>query len=264
MSSRTAPATSRAGTSRTTARGAKAAEPKDKAKEEPEEEGSNDPASRVRVNKDGKLIVKGVDKFNIKERQRLVEIVCAEKILECRRNSEMIANISKTLEVISEGKKQTEQEKEKVARDLDTKGLEFEVLQEKFETSEREKKKLKREIEGLEEDLDRANKKIKSITIERDEIAEESASALRKIKNLDLKLEQAQKEIAQYLEEISDLKDENSEKAKKLEDADEERRQLHEQIQQLKGNIRVFSRVRPLLGSELEKGSTSGKKLTTS
>jgi len=257
VSSRTGPAASRPGTSRTTARGGKAAEPKEKPKEDAEEEGSNDPASRVRVNKDGKLIVKGVDKFNIKERQRLVEIVCAEKILECRRNSEMIANISKTLEVISEGKKQTEQEKEKVARDLDTKGLEFEVLQEKFETSEREKKKLKREIEGLEEDLDRANKKIKSITCERDEIAEESASALRKIKTLDLKLEQAQKEIEQYLGEISDLKDQNTDKAKKLEDADEERRQLHEQIQQLKGNIRVFSRVRPLLGSELEKGSTS-------
>merc|ERR1711917_195386 len=82
-------------------------------------------------------------------------------------------------------------------------------------------------------------------------------SALRKIKNLDLKLEQAQKEIEQYLGEISDLKDQNTEKAKKLEDADEERRQLHEQIQQLKGNIRVFSRVRPLLGSEVEKGSTA-------
>lgn len=247
-----APARTRPGT-------AKTAPPKKpiESKEPDESEGSDDPASRVRVNKDGKLIVKGVDKFNKMERARLVEIVCAEKILECRRNSEMISNISSTLAALTEGKKQTEQEKEKIARHLDTKGMEFESLQEKFEGSEREKKRLKREIEGLEEDLEKANKKIKNVSTERDEIAEESASALRKIKTMDLKLEQAQKEIEQYLTQISDLKDENAEKTKKLDVGDEERRALHEQIQQLKGNIRVFSRVRPLLGGELEKGSTS-------
>ena len=49
-----------------------------------EEEENNDPASRVRVSKEGKLIVKGVDKFNKMERSRIVELVCAEKILECK------------------------------------------------------------------------------------------------------------------------------------------------------------------------------------
>ena len=72
-----------------------------------------------------------------------------------------------------------------------------------------------------------------------------------RLRLLDSKLENANKEIAQYLEEISKLKDLNAEQKQKLDDNDEERKQLHEQIQQLKGNIRVFSRVRPLLPSEL-------------
>ena len=77
-----------------------------------------------------------------------------------------------------------------------------------------------------------------------------------RLRLLDSKLENANKEIAQYLEEISKLKDLNAEQKQKLDDNDEERKQLHEQIQQLKGNIRVFSRVRPLLPSELEKVKT--------
>ena len=84
-------------------------------------------------------------------------------------------------------------------------------------------------------------------------MVEEHAQSERKIRLLDSKLENANKEIAQYLEEISKLKDLNAEQKQKLDDNDEERKQLHEQIQQLKGNIRVFSRVRPLLPSELEK-----------
>ena len=125
----------------------------------------------------------------------------------------------------------------------------------------RENRNIKRELENTEEDLAKAQKKIKSVTTERDEMVEEHAQSERRIRLLDSKLENANKEIAQYLDEISKLRDLNAEQKQKLDDNDEERKQLHEQIQQLKGNIRVFSRVRPLLPSELEKVKKSISKL---
>lgn len=114
-------------------------------------------------------------------------------------------------------------------------------------------RKLKRDLENTEEELEQARKKITKVSGERDEVIEESTQAERKIRTLDTKLENAKKEIDGYLEEIAQYKDTIQEQTVKLDDGEEERKQLHEMIQQLKGNIRVFSRVRPLLPAELDK-----------
>ena len=114
-------------------------------------------------------------------------------------------------------------------------------------------RKLKRDLENTEEELDQARKKTQKVQKERDDVIEDYAQSERKINMLDKKLENANKEIDGYLEEIAKLKDANAEQRQRLDDGEEERKQLHEMIQQLKGNIRVFSRVRPLLSSEIEK-----------
>ena len=111
-------------------------------------------------------------------------------------------------------------------------------------------------METTEEELDQARKKTLKVQKERDDVIEDYAQSERKISMLDKKLENANKEIDGYLEEIAKLKDINAEQRQKLDDGEEERKQLHEMVQQLKGNIRVFSRVRPLLPSELEKVSS--------
>ena len=103
-------------------------------------------------------------------------------------------------------------------------------------------------METTEEELDQARKKTLKVQKERDDVIEDYAQSERKISMLDKKLENANKEIAK-------LKDINAEQRQKLDEGEEERKQLHEMVQQLKGNIRVFSRVRPLLPSELEKVS---------
>lgn len=108
-------------------------------------------------------------------------------------------------------------------------------------------------MENTEEELDQARKKTQKVQKERDDVIEDYAQSERKINMLDKKLENANKEIDGYLEEIAKLKDANAEQRQRLDDGEEERKQLHEMIQQLKGNIRVFSRVRPLLSSEIEK-----------
>jgi len=120
---------------------------------------------------------------------------------------------------------------------------------------------LKREIDDKEEELESAHAKTKKIIAERDELAEDYASSSKKISKLEFKLEQSQKEVERQENKIEQLTEANAEQRKKLEDADEERKMLHEQIQQLKGNIRVFSRVRPLLRKEKDEGNDSGKSI---
>lgn len=121
--------------SRTTAAKAKAEEPKE------EEEAKGDDASRVYISKKtGKLVVRGVDKFNKAERTRIIETVCAEKITECNRNSELINQINETLKTISAEKQKTEEEKKEIHKNYETKGMEFEALEDKYDSAKSENK----------------------------------------------------------------------------------------------------------------------------
>ena len=102
-------------------------------KPEEDEAEEEDPSSRVTVLASGKLKVKGVDKFNKTERAKIVELVCAEKILECKKNTKMIESIEATVKMIQEEKQRTEIQMKEVQKSSETKGLEFEALEEKFE-----------------------------------------------------------------------------------------------------------------------------------
>lgn len=137
--------TTRPGMSKTTAAPARtgtkrpAAGPA-KVEEEPEEEQAG-LASRVSVSqKTGKLLVKGVDKFNKAERNKIIELVCAEKIQECNKNTSLINSINETLKVMSAEKQRTEEEKKEIHKNYETKGLEFEALEDKFDSAKRDNK----------------------------------------------------------------------------------------------------------------------------
>ena len=102
-------------------------------KPEQDETEEEDPSSRVIVLPSGKLKVKGVDKFNKTERAKIVELVCAEKIIECRNNTKVIESINETVKMIQDEKQRTENQMKEVQKNHETKGLEFEALEEKFE-----------------------------------------------------------------------------------------------------------------------------------
>ena len=56
--------------------------------------------SRVRLTAEGKIIVKGVKKFDTKERMKVLEIVLAEKIIETRNNKSALAALTAAFETI--------------------------------------------------------------------------------------------------------------------------------------------------------------------
>merc|ERR1719187_145738 len=71
------------------------------------------------------------------------------------------------------------------------------------------------------------------------------------IKNLTTESEKKSKEIQANLEEKEEL-------MKEIRWGETERRKLHNRVQELKGNIRVFCRLRPRLPEEEEEGASIG------
>ncbi|KAM7008137.1 LOW QUALITY PROTEIN: carboxy-terminal kinesin 2-like [Passerculus sandwichensis] len=80
------------------------------------------------------------------------------------------------------------------------------------------------------------------------------------LENTGMQLQQTQQQLQEQLEQVAALRElvtsqrvllaEHEERIHRL---DEERRTLHNDIQELRGNIRVFCRVRPLLPEELQR-----------
>nr|AMS24246.1 kinesin 14-Ic protein [Marsilea vestita] len=75
-------------------------------------------------------------------------------------------------------------------------------------------------------------------------------SAKIKTQTLELSLEMHKKSDTDHIVKISELQLKLAEAERRLNEGELIRRKLHNTIQELKGNIRVFCRVRPLLGDE--------------
>ncbi|ORY20229.1 kinesin-domain-containing protein, partial [Neocallimastix californiae] len=88
-----------------------------------------------------------------------------------------------------------------------------------------------------------------------EELENTKSENISRIKELELERER-------HLKRIATLEDDYLEAKKNIQAIEEQRRFLHNEIQELKGNIRVFCRVRPVLESEKEKFNLNGDDLT--
>eukprot|EP01018_Ginkgo_biloba_P028973 Gb_03517 [translate_table: standard] len=79
--------------------------------------------------------------------------------------------------------------------------------------------------------------------------------ANQKLKLADASLAQKKQQEAGYLSKVEDLHTRLAEAEHQLREGELVRRKLHNTIQELKGNIRVFCRVRPMLPEDEESGS---------
>ncbi|KAF2154802.1 kinesin-domain-containing protein [Myriangium duriaei CBS 260.36] len=122
---------------------------------------------------------------------------------------------------------------------------------------DRDMQELRKELDAANADLDSANTQIKNM---RDKLAEASTNTLSletSMKALRAKIDflesdnQAQSQaFADLHQKMQDAVDKASEAQEKLRAEETLRRKLHNQVQELKGNIRVFCRVRPILESD--------------
>ena len=108
---------------------------------------------------------------------------------------------------------------------------------------------LERKNIALEDELTAKQTEISGL---RNTVAEMSALSTQ-LKTTQIQLESARNTISDLQKLSSDQQEEIQTYQEKQRSYESERRQLHNTIQELKGNIRVFCRIRPLLGAEIEK-----------
>lgn len=121
---------------------------------------------------------------------------------------------------------------------------------------------ISQENQGLRERGDRAQRELEGLTLEHSallnkmrayEMENQELSSLKRTLEMDLSHERALS--AQRLQEVRELTQSNAEQTDKLHQGEMERRALHNTLLELKGNIRVFCRVRPLLDGEQQQSS---------
>ncbi|XP_058865022.1 carboxy-terminal kinesin 2-like isoform X5 [Acipenser ruthenus] len=111
-----------------------------------------------------------------------------------------------------------------------------------------EAERARRELESLREEHSALLNKMRAYEMENQEL-----SSLKRTLEMDLSRERALS--AQRLQEVRELTQSNAEQTDKLHQGEMERRALHNTLLELKGNIRVFCRVRPLLDGGQQQSS---------
>jgi len=175
-----------------------------------------------------------------------------KKILEVRNNKASLAALTTAFESIKTEKAVAVEETKELSEYKKIKEQECANVEEKYSNAMRDIRRLKNDLDSTQEHLDNTTKRLKTERLEKEELQADYDSAHKKIQNLNNKIEDLNSRNRDLTNEVEDQNIKLAEMTKKLEDGDEERRNLHEAIQQLKGNIRVFARIRPLLPREIE------------
>lgn len=156
------------------------------------------------------------------------------------------ARMSKELEETKEKLQETENRVQSVVAQLDSEKAEVErVRREGREEAERERQKAKEETERVKEEQNR----VESLKAELHAVRESAGATEEEQMS---RITEVTREKAKLQEELEPLKEEAKKKDERLNDlerqlldAEETRRKLHNTIQELKGNVRVFCRLRP-------------------
>ena len=127
-------------------------------------------------------------------------------------------------------------------------------LQEEENTFTEEINKLRRKLDDEEHAKNSIERKVKGLEDEISDLKTSVAELSSSRAGIEAELDAARHQIAALLKECAASLEIQKEMKGKMVSGESERRRLHNQVQELKGNIRVFCRMRPLLGEESERG----------
>lgn len=174
---------------------------------------------------------------------------------------EVVQEASEEIKTLRKNIEKNEEELDQMSKTLREKEnlyrSEKSQLERQLEDESYNKKSLERKLKGVEDELTSKQTEILGLKTSVAELSSSRAgveAALSGTKteleaNRKMNLEQ-QAESERKSEEIRDLIRVQEEMMEKLRWGETERRRLHNMVQELKGNIRVFCRMRPLIGEE--------------
>lgn len=176
---------------------------------------------------------------NVEQKEVVVAQNTEELDAQKEKNGMLTKNLEQVKETLAKTREETQEESRKFKRTI--------------EDLEYTKSSLERRTKGLEDELNAKQSELAGLRTTVAEVTSASAGIEAKLKSTEMQLEAARTTVTQLrtlsTEQAQDIKI-YMEKQRAYET---ERRQLHNTIQELKGNIRVFCRVRPLVGAEVEK-----------
>lgn len=170
--------------------------------------------------------------------------------------------VMQTSEEIRELRRKFENSEEEVARlkrkltdTEEEQTAEMNKLKRKLEDAEFNKNSLERKLTALEDELRIKQTEVLGLKTAVAEMTSSRAGLEASLSSTKALLEAANTRVSELTTLTESQTAEMGELRQKLNWQETERRKLHNMIQELKGNIRVFCRVRPLLGEEKEKYS---------
>ncbi|TRY69930.1 hypothetical protein TCAL_12627 [Tigriopus californicus] len=179
-----------------------------------------------------------------------LKTVAQEKETEVIQNSEELKSVAEERDSL---RKQIETLKKELSEVTDLKECQAKNYRTQLDDLEFKKSALERKLKGLEDEL---NARIAEIGSLKSIVAQSNATK----DCLEATLENTKRHLASAEDKLTELEKLASQQAAQIDQHREnerafetERRRLHNTIQELKGNIRVFCRVRPLLKGEVEK-----------
>lgn len=171
------------------------------------------------------------------------------------------------LQTLLQSTQNTERE---ARRNLSTAGEEIAALREKHRNElddverqlakrERERRDLEDDLRACRADLEEARGQVRDVKAALNAQATAQITMTAEVATLREQNRALQQEVEQKTGSMLEMKikaDQADERVREIQEdlraAETIRRKLHNQVQELKGNIRVFARVRPAIGSELE------------
>ena len=178
-------------------------------------------------------------KTDVEEKEVVVAQNSEELESQKKKNSQLSSDVEDLDRKLRKSREEHEEEMKKKQRIIDD--LEY------------DKSAVERRLKDLESELETKQAELTGLRTTVAELTSSSAGIEAKLKSTQMQLDTASESVA----ELTQLSTNQAEDIKVFEEKqrsyETERRQLHNTIQELKGNIRVFCRIRPLLGAEVEK-----------
>jgi len=214
--------------------------------------------------------LEAMEKMMAQNEERFVQLESDKATLqtdvECKQ--EVVAQTAEQVKNLRQNLETNEKDLESIRKTLKEKEEEFTAetvkLKRQLEDETFTKCSLERKLKGLEDELSSKMTEVAGLKTSVAELSSSRAGIEASLSGTKAELEAARQQILELKKESEDKSTKIQEHLKVQEEmmdkmrwGETERRRLHNMVQELKGNIRVFCRMRPLLEEEKDKGHDS-------